>query len=56
MPSLPQLLTVGMVSVLKNITNLFTIFGDIAFYGMSYGTRALSCPEALPIISNLLFC
>ena len=40
--SLLQLLTVGMVSVLKNITNLFTIFGDIAFYGKSYGTGAPS--------------
>ena len=39
--SLPlQLLTVGMVSVLKNITNLFTIFGDITFYGKSYGMGA----------------
>ena len=37
-----QLLTVGMVSVLKNITNLFTIFGDITFYGKSYGTGAAS--------------
>jgi len=33
-----QLLTVGMVSVLKNITNLFTIAGDIALYGKTYGT------------------
>ena len=35
-----QMLTVGMVSVLKNITNLFTIFGDITFYGKSYGMGA----------------
>jgi len=40
-----QLLTVGMVSVLKNITNLFTIAGDIAFYGKSYGTGARLTPH-----------
>ena len=40
-----QLLTVGMVSVLKNITNLFTIAGDIAIYGKSYGTGGRACPH-----------
>ena len=40
-----QLLTVGMVSVLKNITNLFTIAGDIALYGKTYGTGARQRPE-----------
>jgi hypothetical protein len=36
-----------MVSVLKNITNLFTIFGDIAFYGKSYGTGVPSRTSSL---------
>lgn len=31
-----QLLGVGMVTVLKNLTNLFTIFGDIVLYNKSY--------------------
>lgn len=32
-----QLLGVAMVTVLKNLTNLFTIVGDMAFYNKSYG-------------------
>ena len=35
-PSL-QLLSVGMVTVLKNLTNFFVIFGDITIYGKRYG-------------------
>jgi len=37
--SLPalQLLGVGMVTILKSLTNLLTIFGDILFFGKSYG-------------------
>ena len=38
-PSL-QLLSVGMVTVLKNLTNFFVIFGDIAIYGKRYGAGA----------------
>lgn len=36
-PSL-QLLGVAMVTVLKNLTNLFTISGDIYFYNKRYNT------------------
>jgi len=47
-----QLLGVGMVTVLKNLTNLFTIFGDIIFFDKSYGkgvwaTLALMSVSAL---------
>lgn len=35
-----QLLGVAMVTVLKNLTNLFTISGDIYFYGKRYNTGA----------------
>jgi GDP-mannose transporter len=35
-----QLLGVAMVTVLKNLTNLFTIVGDMAFYNKSYGIGA----------------
>lgn len=38
-PSL-QLLGVAMVTVLKNLTNLFTISGDIYFYGKRYSKGA----------------
>ena len=39
-----QLLGVAMVTVLKNMTNLFVISGDIYFYGKRYnaGTRSLA--------------
>ena len=42
-PSL-QLLSVGMVTVLKNLTNFFTIFGDIVLYGRRYTISAFQLP------------
>jgi GDP-mannose transporter len=38
-----QSLNVAMLTVLKNLTNLFTIGGDYFFYGRSYGTAIWAC-------------
>ena len=38
-----QALNVAMVTVLKNLTNLFTIGGDYYFYGRSYGAAIWAC-------------
>lgn len=38
-----QSLNVAMLTVLKNLTNLFTIGGDYFFYGRSYGTAIWVC-------------
>jgi len=38
-----QGLNVAMVTVLKNLTNLFTIAGDYAFYKRSYGIGVWAC-------------
>ena len=47
-----QGLNVAMVTVLKNLTNLFTIGGDYAFYGRTYGVAVWAC-MALMLLSAL---
>lgn len=48
-----QLLGVGMVTVLKNLTNLFTIFGDIIFFDKSYGKGGLSIALSAILVSTM---
>jgi GDP-mannose transporter len=45
-------LNVAMVTVLKNLTNLFTIGGDFWFYGRTYGAGIWAC-MALMLLSAL---
>lgn len=47
-----QSLNVAMVTVLKNITNLFTILGDFYFFGRTYGLGVWAC-IALMMLSAL---
>lgn len=47
-----QGLNVGMLTVLKNLTNLFTIGGDYWFYGRTYGAGIWAC-MALMALSAL---
>ena len=49
-----QLLGVAMVTVLKNLTNLFTITGDIAFFGKRYSLGKNKC--LAPAVSRGILC
>lgn len=48
-----QLLGVAMVTVLKNLTNLFTISGDIFFYGKRYSAGACATVNTFIRVSGL---